>query len=280
MFGAVAPAVKGMGTDDNVQKVSPYKERLDALIKGAELGQLAFLSVDNNDGLSIVPSRRNFAGGIRFKGAVVDSACATHLIRIDNNDMLDAILTQFSDRDVYTLVPRTLTGSSGESLTLSVKYLRSKRRFTVLIGSDLFGDANSVEVPKLRFQLSSDSAQFILSKGEYTALFADEELELLGHYQHKAVPSIPVSLVGNEITNNFSELRNNSVRYFFDPQQCLDIRRLSIEIRLSTEIRVIRRLSIEIRQGLALPLQEFGVRDYEFDEMSGGVDSNHGFLKS
>jgi hypothetical protein len=166
MFGAVAPAVKGTRSGDFMQKVSPHEERLDAMVKKvAELGHVAFLSMENTNGLFVIPSQSNFAGGIRFGNAVTDNACATNLIRIDDNVMMDAILQKFSDCGTYTLALGNSHGTNGKGLTLSVKYLSAMRTLTVLIGSDLFGKAHSVEVPKLRFQLSSASAQFILSKG-------------------------------------------------------------------------------------------------------------------
>jgi hypothetical protein len=133
MFGAVAPAVKGTRSGDFMQKVSPHEERLDAMIKGvAELGHVAFLSVENTNGLFVIPSQSNFAGGIRFGNAVTDNACATNLIRIDDNVMMDAILQKFSDCGTYTLALGNSHGTNGKGLTLSVKYLSAMRTLTVL----------------------------------------------------------------------------------------------------------------------------------------------------
>jgi hypothetical protein len=75
-------------------------------------------------------------------------------------------------------------------------------------------------------------------------------LELLRLHQHKAVPSIPVSLVGNNITNEFAELRHNNVRYFFDLE------------RLEVNLRVIDRVSEAIKRDWAPTLQEYDSLKY------------------
>jgi hypothetical protein len=59
-----------------------------------------------------------------------------------------------------------------------------------------------------------------------------------------------VSLVGNNITNEFAELRHNIVRYFFDLE------------RLEVDLRVIDRASEAIKRDWEPTLREYALLEY------------------
>lgn len=257
-------AEKGSPATETV--TSPDKERLDKTI--AAMGMikgLAFLTVLNSNSLYVIPSRKNFAGNVRFRDAIADSGCGGYLLKLDDDSSVDAIFNAYgSVNSPYVIKLGDATGATGVGRTLVVKHVSQSGKFNVILGADLFGTAE-VQVPVLRFQLHSSAAKYIVDRPEYLEAFKSEtDRNDLLHLQGAGIPQIKVSLIGNLITEQFTEVRQNQVRYFFDAEKTpsVDFKKLSY---LSEDILNEMKTTLKMYAGLVFDLHEFRETDLTYD---------------
>lgn len=196
---------------------SPAKEPMDkAITEKAGIRGLGFLALKNNKRVYVVPSSKNYVGSIQFKDAVADSGCATMLLKVHDEAMLDKIFQDFADSKMYWMMLKDSVGSSGVCKALVIKHVNERLQFRVTVGRDLFGEDHGCDVKIARFHLSSEHAKYICRTSSYLARFSQDDQSLLRLYSDRNVPVIPVSLVGNMISDQYAEVRYEGVRYFFD----------------------------------------------------------------
>jgi hypothetical protein len=132
------------------------------------------------------------------------------------------------------------------------------------IGVDLFGMNLTCEVKCIRYHLSSSNAKKILDLCQTTSfrdLFHLSILSRLNQYTLLGIPPMPVSLIGNSITDNFAEIKYYSVAYFVNPAHC-DLTRVSFP-----ELRVLA-------QAIKTHLDEDTKREMDAIEMDLGSYEN------
>jgi hypothetical protein len=248
-------------------ETSPDKERLDKKI--AEMGMiggLAFLTVLNNHGLYVIPSRKNFAGVVQFRDAVADSGCGGFLLKLEDESSIDALFSEYGDANgPFVIKLGDSTGATGVGRTLVIKHVSENGKFSLTLGADLFGTAAAVQVPGLRFQLHSSAAKYIVDTPQYFDAFKKSDREDLLSLQDAGIPQITVSLIGNLITENFSEVRQNRVRYFFDAEKTpsVNLKQLSY---LSDDIMHELKATLKLFDGIVFDLHEFRINaDLTYD---------------
>lgn len=210
---------------DNLQSLAadqgtPKKTQLHELMRREALPDgLHFVALkDGYSGLYAVPSHQNFFGPLCVPNVIIASGCKSLLIAISSSAMLNDIFTSFSDDNKHIFHLSNGVGATGGTLVLNVRFHSAMRQLPVRLGVDRF---STEEVPAtirgLRFFLSSqDAAQILADPAKLSRInMASDHTRLESHAQ-LSVPPLPVTLLGNLVLDQFSEIKHWGVRFFVD----------------------------------------------------------------
>eukprot|EP01031_Cornospumella_fuschlensis_P035511 gene35511-43050_t len=215
---------KGPAPANNVVEESPFKATLNVLIRRdatAITQSIAFATLkDVSSGLYPVPSHKNYFGDIKVSNLISDAGCKGHLIAISSDEMLQEIFEIMPASDFnFSLSPSV--GTAGHAEVLHVASVDKQSVFSIKFGIDLFGDKSTATLKNLRFLLSSANAASIIADSTKRARFTATAVDKLVVYATRDVPTLPVSLIGNILADQFDEIRIDDVRFYVDFRKLL-----------------------------------------------------------
>lgn len=177
---------------------------LDALPTG-----IMFVTVkDKHTGLYHLPSQKSTFGPIPVPSLVSNSGCKDHLLAL-TPELLEDIFTHFP------VATHAFRLSTTAGTVLEVKpWLRVPFAFSVRLGVDQFTDA-TVQLPCLRFLLSSsDAAAIARDEDKLNRFVIPKHRAWLQKHAKGTARGLQVSHLGNDILDQFSEIRVYDVSFF------------------------------------------------------------------
>eukprot|EP01031_Cornospumella_fuschlensis_P024636 gene24636-29769_t len=266
----MSTAGKGPLPANNVAEESLVKANLYVLISrdATAISQsIAFATLKEvSSGLYPVPSHKNYFGDLKVPNLISDAGCKGHLIAISSDEMLQEIFEIMPARDFDFSVSPSV-GTAGHAEVLHVASVDKQFVFSIKVGIDLFGDKSTATLKSLRFLLSSANAASIITDSTKRARFTTTAVEKLVVYATRDVPTLPVSLIGNILADQFDEIRINDVRFYVDFRKLLAESGVMQDLpALAREISQALRLDAESKAAMAAFAEYSFIEDeYEYD---------------
>jgi len=225
------PAAKGLNVDmDTIQAraqqvpavtttqiISPDKPNLRELLEGVDLpiGVKFVCKLDTATGMYLLPSHKNYFGGVRVSNIIADPVCAALLLAVADVQDLCKVFTNYPLKEyIFKIAPSV--GSSGVAQVLVVRPRSDMRTFRVCLAIDRFDDNATCLIKLLRFQLTSQDCAFIASVPEYLNRFVPSDQEKITAQSKGNIPRLPVSLLGNHVLNNFEWFKSQDILFLGD----------------------------------------------------------------